>query len=189
MSGAAVEVGSGERGFFQFKFYIRVEFILQAMHPLSIRVSFLSLLLALTLRLLGQTPYNPDADSNNHIGVSDLAIFLTHYGLDWNPDSLVIYYVSELATPAYCLTGYCGSPLPVEIPQDADVIINDIDDSSYTYGWLPENPKHILFLGIATSVHVTIRTHAPSGRQYVDYLRSTPSSALVFGFNGEWWIL
>lgn len=106
-------------------------------------------------------PYNPDENSDGLIGVVDLQGLLANYGSDWNPDSLVIYGLSELIEPEFCIwpgnINTCAAQDWRIVPDDADVVYWDLGNVGTDYKlWLPIVPRQLIVLGTTINSSVVM---------------------------------
>ena len=162
---------------------------------------FLILLLAASsLTVAGQDTWNPDSDENGLIGVSDLQSLLSVYGLNWNPDSIVIYGFSELEVPFWCELhpNNCGpNERWRQVPEDADVVYWDLESSGSFYSLaLPEIPRTLLLFGTGSdfglgpySYQVSDEPTVMNAGWYFASMRNSRAVSVLSGFNGKWWVM
>ena len=149
---------------------------------------------------MGQVSYNPDGNGNGLIDVSDLQSLLSVYGLNWNPDSIVIYGFSELEVPFWCELhpNNCGpNERWRQVPEDADVVYWDLESSGSFYSLaLPETPRTLLLFGTGNdfglgsySYQVSDEPTVMNAGWYFASMRNSRAVSVLSGFNGKWWVL
>ena len=160
----------------------------------------LAALLVSNLSLAQFTPYNPDADNDQFVGAQDLLAFLPLFGEDWDLDSLNIYGLSELESPALCDSPYDNQCNDFDIwrvvPQDADVLFFDYQTDQYCPLVLPDIPKPLILFGVSSdpSIDVTEGYYNESN-EYVAIdnavlygMQSQRNFTILMGFQGSWYV-
>lgn len=144
--------------------------------------------------------YNPDQNGDALIGTYDLQGLLALYGLDWNPDSVVVYGLSDLEEPDFCgyHTNNCNN-YKRQIPEDADIIVHDwgVNNSNHVDLILPTVPRTLILFGVGKNTDgIQPLSYMVEGGPTVtnagfvfEYMTNTRNIAILTGFDGRWWQL
>ena len=144
--------------------------------------------------------YNPDQNGDALIGTQDLQGLLALYGLEWNPDSVVVYGLSDLEEPEFC--GYQSNncnDYKRQVPEDADIVVHDWgeNNSNNVDLILPEVPRTLILFGVGKNTDgIQPLSYAVDGGPTVynagfvfEYMTNTRNIAILTGFDGRWWQL